>query len=517
VDYTYKYDDNGNMIEAPDFTNREQVATRIITYNADNMPVRIHYENGKPVSAQSSSVFSNLAACWITTVSSQGGAAWTVDFYYDGEGMRVKKVILGAGATYYIGPHFEVKDGLATKYIFAGNLRIAKVTGSSTNYLHKDHLGSSTIMTDSMGEQVEATEYLPFGQMRSHAGEKVSGYKFTDQEFDAETGLYNYNARLYDPVIGRFISPDSIVQTPFDPQTLNRYSYVRNNPLIYTDPSGHIFLIDDILIGAAIGAFIGGTVSAITGGDVGQGILMGAIGGAFFGAAGGIIEHIGLEGTLWAAGIHAGAGAASGGINAAISDNSIGLGILTGGISAGVANFAGAKIPKDFVTQLLGRAAIGGITGGITAEIYGGSFGQGFAYGAATGAYGYLCNHVLHDILRGIQTALVEGAKAGAYSVGRTADELAHNERLHHGVKTGLVTAGKIKILATAGVSVKALAIWGVAEYPIVATALSNPAVFENAGGFFQGLILPGPPQPSLGGYSGAGTRWLYDRYLHIP
>jgi hypothetical protein len=50
--------------------------------------------------------------------------------------------------------------------------------------------------------------------------------------------LYNYDARLYDPVIGRFISPDSIVPAPFNPQSLNRYSYVLNNPLMYTDPSG---------------------------------------------------------------------------------------------------------------------------------------------------------------------------------------------------------------------------------------------------------------------------------------
>jgi RHS repeat-associated protein len=245
-DYTYNYDDNGNMIESPDFTNREQVAMRIITYNADNMPVRIHYENGKPASAQSSSSsqssspFSNLAACWIATVSSQGGAAWTVDFYYDGEGMRVKKVILGASATYYIGPHFEIKDSLATKYIFAGNLRIARVTETDTSYFHKDHLGSSTIMTDSMGEQVEATEYLPFGQMRNHSGEKVSDHKFTDQEFDAETGLYNYNARLYDPVIGRFISADTAIPYQLDPQSWNRYSYCRNNPLIYIDPTGNM-------------------------------------------------------------------------------------------------------------------------------------------------------------------------------------------------------------------------------------------------------------------------------------
>jgi RHS repeat-associated protein len=63
--------------------------------------------------------------------------------------------------------------------------------------------------------------------------------RYTDQELDAENGLYNYNARLYDPFIGRFISPDTIVPQPFNPQSLNRYSYVLNNPLIYTDPSGH--------------------------------------------------------------------------------------------------------------------------------------------------------------------------------------------------------------------------------------------------------------------------------------
>ena len=62
---------------------------------------------------------------------------------------------------------------------------------------------------------------------------------YTDQELDTETGLYNYDARLYDPLIGRFISPDSIVPRPYDPQSLNRYSYCRNNPLIYTDPTGH--------------------------------------------------------------------------------------------------------------------------------------------------------------------------------------------------------------------------------------------------------------------------------------
>jgi RHS repeat-associated protein len=66
-------------------------------------------------------------------------------------------------------------------------------------------------------------------------------HKFTGQEEDSETGLYNYGARYYDPAVGRFISADSIVPDYTNPQSLNRYSYVLNNPLNYTDPTGKWF------------------------------------------------------------------------------------------------------------------------------------------------------------------------------------------------------------------------------------------------------------------------------------
>jgi len=75
--------------------------------------------------------------------------------------------------------------------------------------------------------------------MRVHSGTVVSNYKFTDQELDQSTGLYNYDARLYDPLIGRFVNADSMVPDQYSPQSLNRYSYCANNPLIYVDPSGH--------------------------------------------------------------------------------------------------------------------------------------------------------------------------------------------------------------------------------------------------------------------------------------
>ena len=94
-------------------------------------------------------------------------------------------------------------------------------------------------MSDAAGTAIETSNYMPFGGMRAHSGISNSNYKFTDQEFYGESGLYNYDARLYDPVIGRFISADSIVPDPFNPQSLNRYSYCLNNPLIYVDPTGH--------------------------------------------------------------------------------------------------------------------------------------------------------------------------------------------------------------------------------------------------------------------------------------
>ncbi len=75
--------------------------------------------------------------------------------------------------------------------------------------------------------------------MAYHDGERIAKYLYTDQEWEPETELYNYSARLYDPVLGRFITPDSMVPDPYDPQALNRYVYVKNNPLKYIDPSGH--------------------------------------------------------------------------------------------------------------------------------------------------------------------------------------------------------------------------------------------------------------------------------------
>gem|GEM_PF-3533817 len=121
-----------------------------------------------------------------------------------------------------------------------------RTDGSGIRYYHhKDHLGSTIGVTDDTGSLVWKSDYEPYGLQRN-SWQKTTGmnslirHRYTDQEFDAETGLYNYNARLYDPSIARFISPDTIVDNPYSSLALNRYMYVAGNPLRYTDPSGHL-------------------------------------------------------------------------------------------------------------------------------------------------------------------------------------------------------------------------------------------------------------------------------------
>jgi len=108
-------------------------------------------------------------------------------------------------------------------------------------YYHTDHLGSSSIITDRNGTLVKHYEYCAFGKERYASANPAfaMSHRFTGQILDDETGLYFYESRYYDPELGRFTQPDTIVPDPDDPQTLNRYTYTLNNPLKYVDPTGH--------------------------------------------------------------------------------------------------------------------------------------------------------------------------------------------------------------------------------------------------------------------------------------
>lgn len=90
--------------------------------------------------------------------------------------------------------------------------------------------------------------YYPYGAERVHDGSAFPtgmDYTFTGQKNDATTGLMYYGARYYDTTLGRFTQADTIVPNPFNPQALNRYAYTLNNPVRYTDPTGHVSCGDE--------------------------------------------------------------------------------------------------------------------------------------------------------------------------------------------------------------------------------------------------------------------------------
>lgn len=167
-------------------------------------------------------------------------------FVYDGDGRMVKATINGV-TTLYVGAHFEVTDPGAgqtvAKYYFAGASRIAMrkyvvPQSMALEYFLGDHLGSTSVTTDADGALVSEQRYTAWGEPRYSSGSLPTDYTYTGQRsYTADFGLMFYNARWYDPALGRFAQADTIV--PQGLQGLDRYAYVINNPIRFTDPTGH--------------------------------------------------------------------------------------------------------------------------------------------------------------------------------------------------------------------------------------------------------------------------------------
>ena len=176
------------------------------------------------------------------------------EYEYDNNGDRIKKTSyhedFTSTITYYIDKNFIRVINNSGTYDFIyyyndGQLIAKQNPDNSKSYFHPDHLGSSNIITDEAGNKIEETTYLPFGDILEGGNDR---FTYTGKEKDS-TGLMYYGARYYSPFLRRFTQPDTLIQDIYDPQSLNRYAYARNNPLKYTDPEGHSFLL-------AIGTFL---------------------------------------------------------------------------------------------------------------------------------------------------------------------------------------------------------------------------------------------------------------------
>jgi RHS repeat-associated protein len=190
-------------------------------------------------------------------VNTAGGFAYTPSVRLtEGVHTVTAQVYDQAGNQAQSGPwSFTVVDDSAvslgvTKYYMLGSQRIAMRQDDVVYFIHADHLGSTSLTTDITGTLVAETRYLPYGEERWITGTLVTDFTFTGQRAERGFGLMDYNARYYDPWLGRFISPDTLGRSYVDPQTLNRYSYVRNNPIIRADSTGHCDWCIELAIGA---------------------------------------------------------------------------------------------------------------------------------------------------------------------------------------------------------------------------------------------------------------------------
>mgnify|MGYP001025115524 FL=1 len=205
----------------------------VLTYNANHDRIRMQY------SVNDSTLLSRYYL----------GGNYEVD---ETVGRTKEKLYLGGG--YYDAPAVLVKEG----------------SNVSIYFIHRDYLGSILQIVDAQGNIVEENSFDAWGCRRNPANQAVFvtgaepelllGRGYTGHEHLSFFGLINMNARLYDPVLGRFLSPDPYVQMPDFTQAYNRYGYCMNSPLCYVDRNGEFWFIP-VIIGAAVGMYSGGVIA----------------------------------------------------------------------------------------------------------------------------------------------------------------------------------------------------------------------------------------------------------------
>jgi RHS repeat-associated protein len=178
--------------------------------------------------------------------------AGRVTFAYDADGVRTRKNTPSGDTTYH-GRYAETDgSGDIIRSYFAGSRLVARSHPSwGKRYYHPDRLGSPTAITNDTGQLIEVLHYDAFGDESHMYSQLPDDRGFTGERVDDETGLVLMGARYYDPAIGRFLSPDSVVADTRRPQTLNRYAYASNDPISRIDPSGHVDLAADPIAAAA--------------------------------------------------------------------------------------------------------------------------------------------------------------------------------------------------------------------------------------------------------------------------
>jgi RHS repeat-associated protein len=384
---------------------------------------------------------------------SQGST--TISFLDDPEHRRFMQMTPQGAILYFdgFGAHAELvtSSDKWSDYLSVGNVmvgvRFLSAGIVTTRYFHTDHLGSISVITDQSGNVLERLSYDAWGKRRFANGaddpsDSISSQTtrgFTNQEELGVSGLVHLNGRIYDPLLGRMLSADPTVPDPLNAQAWNRYSYVGNDPLTFTDPTGFSWLshffraigrifspsvlrsLAQIAVAAlltaggpewvpiwAVVAGVAVTAAAVTGMSGGSmadmlraGVIAGATAFAFnvIGTLTSSSPGSPFDLGKYVANVagHAGVGC----LSAVASGGHCGPGALAAGSGAAIA-------PVAAQGGLVGGTAISSAVGGL-ASLAGGAK---FEDGAVTAAFGYLFNACLHASAC-TQAEIQSGAEAG--------------------------------------------------------------------------------------------------------
>ncbi len=357
--------------------------------------------------------------------------------------------------TYYVGNVEVIKrsnESFTTYRRSLGGLVIDEKTNGqkNTSYIHTDHLGSTDVISNATGIAEQTFSFNAFGDRRNRNDWKTlnqdtwsialspadsnakTSRGFTGHEQMDETGLIHMNGRVYEPTLGRFIQADPHIQAPSNSQSLNRYAYVVNNPLSYSDPTGYFF--KNLFRGRA--GKLAAAQFMISGGDFIQAAItkqeftnpilnsIGGIAACTWGGPWGCAMHAHVS--SWAFGNSYGASLRAGAIAYAssVAFSAIGASNLSGpakviahGMVGGITSvLQGGKFGHGFVSAGLSKAitpyvntlvggndyygvAVTAIVGGTISRATGGKF----ANGAITAAMGYVFNYMQSNSATGRQ------------------------------------------------------------------------------------------------------------------
>lgn len=253
------------------------------------------------------------------------------------------------------------------------------------SFIYKDHLGSWTTLSDYYGGIEQELSFDAWGNLRdatTWSGEftetPMLDRGFTGHEHLYNFGLINMNGRMYDPVMSTFLSVDNYVQQPDNSQNFNRYAYCLNNPLKYTDPSGELFGIDDIMFSMIVYGISSVVINGVVNTCAGRNFYDGSY-GAFMGSTvgvgvGGAVGNCLTTGGFWGGAISGAAGGASGGFVGSYCN----------------ADYAGLSpnmcLKKGLISAVIG-AMSGGLIGGLSRGIADYRNGYGFWDGAGDPLY----------------------------------------------------------------------------------------------------------------------------------